>query len=77
MRFERLVDFVKRVLFLRQKAERKIAIVGVAPGIRLVHAEGGSLAPFGARAQRVLRDARHRIHHRVAQLQQAYLSAPG
>ncbi len=36
---QRLVDFVKRVLFLGKEAEREITIVGIAARIRLVHAE--------------------------------------
>ena len=67
---ERLIDFVKRILFLRKKAEREIAIVGVAPGIGLVHAEGGGFAALGAGAEIVLRDTGHRIDHGIAQLQQ-------
>ena len=74
---QRLVDFVKRVLFLRKKAERKIAIVSIAARIGLVHAESGSFAAFRAGAQSVLRDAGHGIDHRVAQLQKFFFLAAG
>src|SRR5438067_3518903 len=70
---QRLVDFIKRVLFLRKQAEREIAIVSVAAGICLVHAERGSFATLGARAEIVLRHAGHGIHHRVAQLEELVL----
>ena len=74
---ERLVDFVKRVLFLREQAEREIAIVGIAPGIGLVHAEGGGFAALGAGAKVVLGHARHGIDHGVAQLQELLLLCRG
>ena len=67
---ERLVDFVKRVLFLRKQAKCEIAIVCIGAGIGLVHAERGSFTAFGARAKCVLRHAGHGIDHGIAQLQQ-------
>ena len=66
---QRLVDLVKRILFLGKQAEGEVAIVGIAPCIRLVHAERRGFAAFRARTQIVFRDSRHRIDHRVAQLQ--------
>src|SRR5262249_12261001 len=70
---QRLIDLVKRVLFLRKQAERKIAIVGVGTGVGLMHAECGGFAAFSARSERVLRDSSHRIDHRVAELEKLVL----
>ena len=77
IRFKRLIDLVKRVLFLREQAEREIAIVGVAAGVGLVHAEGGGFAAFRAGAEIVLRHAGHGIDHGVAQMQQLFALAVG
>ena len=64
-------------MLLRKQTQREIAIVCVRSGIRLMHAKGGGLAAFGARAQSVLGDASHRIDHRIAQLQQFFLLLAG
>src|ERR1043165_157418 len=48
---QRLVDFVKGVLLLGKETKREIAIVSVAAGVCLVHAEGGGFAAFRAGTQ--------------------------
>src|SRR5260370_40689551 len=70
---ERLIDFVERVLFLREQTQCEIAIVGVRSGVGLMHAKSRSLAAFGARAKSVLGNACHGIHHGVAKLKQLLL----
>ena len=75
--FQRLIDFVKRILFLGKKAERKIAIVGIASGVGLVHPKGGRFASLRAGAEIVFRDSSHRIDHRVAQLEQLLFLGAG
>ncbi len=69
---ERFFDLVERVLLLREEREGEVAVVGVAPGVRLVHAEGARLAPFRPRAEGVLGDAVHGVENVVAQRQQAF-----
>jgi hypothetical protein len=44
---ERLIDFVKRILFLRKQAQREIAVVRVRSGVSLMHSKSGRLAAFG------------------------------
>ena len=63
---ERLLDLVERVLLLGEEREGEIAVVGIAAGIRLVHAEGAGLAPLGAGAEGVLGDAVHGVEDVVA-----------
>jgi hypothetical protein len=67
---ERLVDFVKRVLFLRKQTQGKIAIVRVGPGVGLVHSESRSFAAFSAGAKSSLCHTGHRIHHSIAKLEE-------
>src|SRR5216117_875110 len=67
---ESLVNFVKRVLLLRKQTQRKIAVVRVRSGIGLVHAKRRSLAAFSAGAQSSLGYTGHRIHHRIAKLEE-------
>ena len=45
---QRLIDFVKGVLFLRKQTEREIAIVSVGASVGLMHAECGSFTAFSA-----------------------------
>src|SRR4029077_1331843 len=70
---ERLIDLIKRVLFLREQTEREITIVSVRTSVGLVHPEGGGFASLCARTQGVLGDAGHGIDHSIAQLQQLFL----
>jgi hypothetical protein len=72
-----LIDLVKRILFLREKAEREITIVGVAARIGLVHAKRRSLAALCPRTQVVLGHPGHGIDHRVAQLEELFFLALG
>ena len=68
--FQRHVDFVERVLFLRKKTERKVPVVGITSGIRLVHSEGTALAAFRAGAQGIFGHSAHCVEKFVFQYQQ-------
>src|SRR5437762_4939853 len=70
---ERLIDFVERVLFLREQTQGEVAIVRIRSGVGLMHAKSRSLAAFGARPKSVLGNAGHGIHHGVAKLKQLLL----
>lgn len=59
--FERHVDFVQRVLLLREQAESKVPVVGITSGIGLVHSEGTALAAFRTGTQGIFGDSAHRV----------------
>ena len=69
---EGFLNFVERVLLLREKAEREILFVGVAAGIGLVLADGGGFVVLGPGAEAVLRDALHLIQEMIAQIKQPF-----
>src|SRR4029077_16145385 len=67
---QRLVDFIKRVLFLREETQLKTGIACCRAGVGLVHSEGGSFAAFSAGAKGAMGHAGHRIDYRIAKLKQ-------
>src|SRR4030095_7939578 len=71
--FKRLIDFVKRVLFLGKQTQREIAVVGIRSGIGLMHPKSRSFAAFSARAEGVLGNAGHGIDHGIAKLKEIFL----
>src|SRR5438477_10379933 len=70
---ECLIDFVERVLFLREQTQGEVAIVSIRSRVGLMHAKSRSLAAFGARPESVLGNAGHGIHDGVATLTQLRL----
>src|SRR4029450_5898695 len=71
--FERLIDFIERVLFLRKQTQCKIAIVSIRSSVGLMHAKSRGFAAFSARAESVLGNAGHGIDHGVAKLKKILL----
>src|SRR4029450_1530732 len=71
--FKRLIDFVKRVLFLGKQTQREIAVVGIRSGMARMHSKSRSFAAFSPRAERVLGNAGHGIDHGIAKLKEFLL----
>src|SRR5438477_12706895 len=70
---ECLIDFVERVLLLREQTQGEVAIVSIRSGVGLMHSKSRSLAAFGARAKSVLGNVGHGIDCVVAKLKQLLL----
>jgi len=66
---ESLFDFVKGVLFLGKDVECEIAIVGIAPGVGLVHPESRGISIFATNS--IARHAGHLIDQRITQIEEA------